>query len=337
MRDKLGILKMVESGKVSAEEALQLFEALEQTDEIVDIEDEKISDVIRESSSQSTDREICEEQIEEELYSTHTDPTLSKVLDVTLVTCKLNVERANVDDVTIEIRDDKTRALVSQPEWLTIEENEDKIMIKETRNVNLTDIFDFFKGGEASHGTLYLNVRLPLELVIDSGKFSNVSGNVSLIGLNADTINAKSVSGKVQASDLKSKKIELKSVSGNVVADNVRTCNIQVGSTSGKVKFVGQSNLINCKTVSGSIEVVTGSICESIIASSVSGKVSLLISEPEKYNLNLSSMSGSIDTSGFAIVDKSHPTKRTVSISNRSEKNRIEASTLSGKIIIDKI
>jgi DUF4097 and DUF4098 domain-containing protein YvlB len=89
--------------------------------------------------------------------------------------------------------------------------------------------------------------------------------------------------------------------------------------------------------VSGSIEVTSGTICETIMASSVSGKVSLLISEPEKYNLSLSSMSGAIDTSGFAIVDKSHPTKRTVSISNRSEKNRIEASTLSGKIIIDKI
>lgn len=337
MRDKLGILKMVESGKVSAEEALQLFEALDQTEEVEELEDEGISDVISESSNQSTNQEHCEEQIEEEIYSTHSEQSLSKVLDVTLVTCKLNVERANVDDITIEIRDDKTRELVSQPEWLTIEENENRIMIKETRNVNLTDIFDFFKSGDASHGTLYLNIRLPLEAMVDSGKFSNVSGNVSLIGLKADTINAKSVSGKVQASDLKSKKIELKSVSGNVVADNVKTCNIQVGSTSGKVKFSGQSNLINCKTVSGSIEVVSDTLCESIIASSVSGKVSLLISEPEKYNLNLSSMSGSIDTSGFAIVDKSHPTKRTVSISNRSEKNRIEASTLSGKIIIDKI
>lgn len=336
MSDKLGILKMVESGKISAEEALQLFEALEQTAEIED-EDDSVPDFVKEEPRQTTDQEDCEERIEEEIYSSQSRKAPNKTIEVSLVTCKLNVERANVEDVTIEIRDDKTRELVSQPEWLTIEENDNKIFIKETRTTNLTDIFDFFKGGDALQGALYLNLRLPLESMVDLGKFSNVSGNISLIGLKADMINAKTVSGKVQASDLKSKKISLKSVSGSVVADNVKTCDVQIGSTSGKVKFSGQSNIINCKTVSGSIEMVSSTICESILANTVSGKVSLLISEPEKYNLNFSTLSGAIDTSGFAIVDKSHPTKRSVSITNRSEKNRIEVSTLSGKIVIDKL
>ncbi|HAS72590.1 MAG TPA: hypothetical protein DCS67_00425, partial [Clostridiales bacterium UBA8960] len=150
MSDKLEILKMIENGKITVEEGLQMIEALEQT--------EKIEDDIREEiySRVDTDRE----HIDSEIYgyeSTKSD--VLKDFDVSLTTCKLNIERSNVEDVMVEILDARTRELVTQPEWLHIVEEKNTIMIKESRVTNLSDILDFFKSGAAAQNHIYINIK----------------------------------------------------------------------------------------------------------------------------------------------------------------------------------
>ncbi|MBE0449440.1 MAG: DUF4097 family beta strand repeat protein [Clostridia bacterium] len=316
MSSKLEILKMIESGKISVEQGLELIEALEQT--------ERIEGDIRDES---------------EVYEKETDRIEQSVMmsfDVALTTCKINIERSNVDDVTIELFDDKTRELVAKPEWLHFYEEEHYISIKETRVTNLTDIFDFFKSGSGSMSPIFINVKVPMEYDVDRGKFSTVSGNISMIGLRAIDLEAKSVSGKIVATDLKAKVIQLKSTSGNVIADNVKAARIYLNSTSGKVKSSGIYNKVESKTISGNIEIDGGENLDEITLSSVSGKVSVYVPEPEMYNLFFDSVSGSMDTSGFAVVDKNIAGKKHISIDNRSDHRTIKINTISGKILLDK-
>ena len=330
MSDKLEILKMIENGKITVDEGLQMIEALELTEKIED-------DVREEIYSKHVEKQNISEDfgIEKELYATPEKDF--KDFDVSLTTCKLNVERSNVDDITIELMDDKTRELISKPEWLHLIEERNTISIKESRVTNLTDIFDFFKSGNMMLNSVFINVKIPMETVIDKGRFSNVSGSVSLIGLKGIDLEAKSVSGKVYVADLKAKTIQLKSTSGNVIADNIKAGKSYLKTTSGKVKCTGDQYYLECKTVSGGIDADCGALLSNVQASTISGRISLHLVEPESFNLKLDSISGSIETNGFAVVNKSNSGKRSVNIDSRSEVKSIVASTVSGKISIDKL
>lgn len=321
MSDKLEILKMIEIGKISVEEGLQLIEALEQT--------EKIEDEVREER-------YPDEATEEDLFKKPQNEQVLKDFDVSLTTCKLNIERSTVEEITVELLDAKTRTLIEKPEWLHLHEDKNTVIIKESRTTNLTDIFDFFKSGNTMLNSIFINVKVPMETVIDKGKFTNVSGSMSLFGLNGIDIDARTVSGKVHAADLKVKVLGLKSTSGSVIADNITVAKVYLKSTSGKVKTSGVHSVIDCKTVSGNIEVESGDTLRAINASTVSGKTSLYVTQPESFNLNFNTISGGIDTNGFAVVNKSNSGKRNVQISNRSSDHSIQATSVSGKIILDK-
>lgn len=328
MSDKLEILKMIENGKITVDEGLQMIEALEQT--------EKIEDDIREEIYSRDDQES--KKIEDEIYSTRVErEAVMKDFDVSLTTCKLNVERSNVDDVTIEIMDGRTREFIAVPEWLHIVEEKNTILIKESRVTNLSDILDFFKSGNTALNNVFINIKLPMETIVDKGKFASVSGSISVIGIKAVDLEMRSVSGKIYAVDVKTKTAQLKSTSGTVIADNFKTAKGYLKSTSGKVKFTGSASMLECKTVSGAVEVACDDALSKVIGNSVSGKITLHLHAPELFNLKLNSVSGSIDTSGFAVVDKSGSGKKSVNIMNRSEVKLIEASTVSGKIVIDRL
>ena len=321
MSDKLEILKMIEVGKISVEEGLQLIEALEQT--------EKIEDEVREER-------YPDETTEEDLFKKPQNEQVLKDFDVSLTTCKLNVERSTVDEITVELLDAKTRTLIEKPEWLHLHEDKNTVIIKESRTTNLSDIFDFFKSGNAMLNSIFINVKVPMETIIDKGKFTNVSGSMSLFGLNGIDIDARTVSGKVHAADLKVKILGLKSTSGSVIADNITVAKAYLKSTSGKVKTSGVHSVIDCKTVSGNIEVESGDALKTINASTVSGKTTLSVTQPERFNLNFNTISGGIETNGFAVVNKANTGKRSVQITNRSKDHSIQATSVSGKIILDK-
>ncbi len=315
MNNKLEILKMIEAGKISVEEGLELIEAAEQTERI-------------ESDSSN----------EEEYYTyKQADRETLKNFDVALVSCKLNIERSNVEDVTIELLNPQTRELVEKPDWLQFYEEENYIAIKEKRNGSFGDLINFFKdSGENPFKTIFINIKLPMNLVIDQGKFSSVSGNLSAIGLNGVDFTFKTVSGKVYMTGVRAQVIKGKSTSGSVVSEDVRCENGIYGSTSGRLKITGQHGIAKGKTVSGSIEFDGGDEMMQADFSTVSGKIDIKVETPEQYNLSMDSLSGGIDPSGFAVVDKETGSKRRVNISNRSEDRWIKASTVSGKILFDK-
>ncbi|MBF4693203.1 DUF4097 family beta strand repeat-containing protein [Fusibacter ferrireducens] len=316
MNHKLEILKMIEAGKISVEEGLELIEAAEQTERIE-------SDSINE---------------EEQYTYGRTERETLKNFDVALVSCKLNIERSNVEDVTIELLNPQTRELVEKPDWLQFYEEENYIAIKEKRSGSFGDLINFFKdpGENNLFKTIFINIKLPMNLVVDQGKFSSVSGNLSAIGLNGVDFTFKTVSGKVYMTGVKAQVIKGKSTSGSVISEDVKCESGVYGSTSGRLKITGQHGTAKGKTVSGSIEFDGGDEIKEADFSTVSGKIDIKVETPEKYNLSMDSLSGGIDPSGFAVVDKDISGKRRVNVSNRSEDRWIKASTVSGKILFDK-
>lgn len=312
MNQKLDILKMIEAGEISVEKGLELLEAAEQTEQV---EAEISSNVI------------------EERYEM---PKGDIGLQVSLINSRLNVERSNVSEATVELYDNRTRELISQPEWLSIKEENGVIVIKEDKKGSFLNLLDIFKLDKESVGTAFINIKLPKDGIINDAKLASISGSISILGVQGNRINASTVSGKVHAADIKCSQIRLKSTSGSVVGDQVQTVFADLGSTSGSVKLSGSHEEVKCGSVSGSVQYEGDQKLKNINASSVSGSITMKMSEPEKFNLNLTSVSGRIDTSGFGVVS-SAPGKKKVLVDNRSADYQIKASTVSGKIVLDKL
>lgn len=327
MNEKLKILKMIEAGEISVDEGLGLLEAVEQTERI---DEERYT-------NQEIEIELEEESFEAENHiNEKVKNDLLKLLDINLISSRINIEKSNVDDVVVEIRHATTRELISQPEWLEITEEASCIMIKEKRVSNLSDFINIFKSNSYNDDVL-INLKLPMDIVISNGDVSTVSGNINLIGVSAIDLLIKSVSGKCALSDVKAKTIQVKSVSGKVLLDNVTAAKGSIRSTSGKSKMRGMINHFELKNVSGSSQIVFEGNPKHINIGATSGKIELMVKDPEIYNYNLSSVSGKIDTSGFAKVIKNEFSGCKVQLQDLSRQHNIEGSTVSGKVLIDKL
>lgn len=311
MNQKLDVLRMIEAGEISVEKGLELLEAAEQTEQV--------------------EADITSQKVEERYQIQQGDLSFQ----VSLVNSRLNIERSNVSEVTVELYDNRTRELISKPEWLSIKEENGHITIKEDKKGSFMNLLDIFKTDKDSIGAAFINIKLPKNAVINDAKLGSISGSLSVLGVKANKIQATTVSGKVHAADIECTHIKLKSTSGAVVGDNIESVWVDLGSTSGSVKLSGNHEDVKCGTVSGSLLYEGAERLKSLNLSSVSGGITVKVLEPEKYNLNLTSVSGKIDTSGFAVVD-SAPGRKKVVVENRSEALQIKASTVSGKIALDK-
>jgi hypothetical protein len=89
--------------------------------------------------------------------------------------------------------------------------------------------------------------------------------------------------------------------------------------------------------VSGNIRYDDSGDVREVIGNAVSGKIEVRVKSPERYNLKLDSISGSIDTSGFAVVEKESTGRKRVSITDRSTAYAITLGIVSGKIVLDSI
>jgi hypothetical protein len=321
MKDKLDILKMVASNEISPDEALSLLDALDHT-EGIDIDDG--GDIV--------------EALEEPVDSGNDAPLSYKNFDIGLISCRLNVEKSNVDDVTVEILDAQTRAFIPKPEWLYFSEEGDTIYVKERRMDRFNDVIDFIKNSaQIMKSQVFINIKLPLDMLIENAKIGSISGNLSLIGIDAHDIALKTVSGQINVMQVKVNRMMAKTTAGSITVDDVKVGSGQYTSTSGKLKVYGSHQKIKLKNVSGGIRVEDTNDVANVYGQSVSGKLEVYVKSPEKYNLSLETMSGKIDTSGFAVVEKLGSGKKIVKVDNRSRGHYIELNVVSGTILLDAV
>jgi len=321
MKDKLDILKMVASNEISPDEALSLIDALDHTERI-----------------DHGDGGELEEEIQEQIENRKGEPLSSKKFDIGLISCRLNIEKSNVDDVTVEILDAQTRSFIPKPDWLYFSEEGDTIYVKERRTDRFNDVIDFIKNSaQIMKSQVFINMKLPLDMMIECAKIGSISGNLSLIGINALDVSLKTVSGQINVMQVKVNRMSAKTTAGSITIEDVKIGSGQYASTSGKLKVYGSHQKIKLKNVSGGIRVEDTNDVVKVFGQSVSGKLEVYVKSPEKYNLSLEAMSGKIDTSGFAAVEKLGSGKKRVKVDSRSTGHYIELNVVSGTILVDAV
>lgn len=331
MNQKLDILKKIESKEISVEEGLELLEALEQAEYVMDepgFGTRAGTGIPHKDARDETARTPRDSDDDTAGGRTYKD------VDIRLISCRLSIERSNVEEVTAEILHNKTGELINRPDWLEISEEGHVIRIKENRQITFNTIVDVFRGEGDFLTPIYLRLKLPQDMVIGNGLIKNVSGKVTAIGLKAEKLEISVVSGRVDLADLEAQTLHVKGVSDSLTCHDVVSEHCVVSSTSGKIYISGRQRHLELKTVSGKIGLDATDALDVLSASTVSGKIEINAVNPARYTLNFKTLSGRMETGGIGTVDSSSGTGRLLTHGGDHPDKQMTVSTLSGNIYL---
>ncbi|MDO4754660.1 MAG: DUF4097 family beta strand repeat-containing protein [Bacillota bacterium] len=293
MTDKERVLKMLEDGKVTPEEAIKMLELLgveekeNRKEEFVDFD----SDFGFEGKHEERSRDAQSGE-KSEKFAIFVDV---QSMDI--------VVRTSVESEKVEYRfvDADTEERIPVPEHVDVYYGTDRIKISE----------NFFKnfGPKMASGSIgkkvidmlgltanhkfngVLEIDIPLNKVIGEAKFATKSGDVRVDGINTvERLAISSVSGDLMLSDIVCDKIFLNAVSGDIIVNGVTANAVKSNCVSGDLKLIGKTPEVDVNCVSGDIKIVNDMLLYNSRISSVSGDIKLYVADEERQNYSVSGM-----------------------------------------------
>jgi hypothetical protein len=178
-------------------------------------------------------------------------------------------------------------------------------------NVKITDI-----KGDLSAVSISGDVRIAGGGRVGTAR--SISGNVEVIEAQVDgPLEAKSVSGDVTLRKIAARRVQAESVSGNLHLEDIQSDRVEGHTTSGDIGFAGtlaRNGRYELKGFSGEVRVA------------LSGNVG--------FELDASTVSGTIQSSDFPITTRGRMNRRTLTGTYGDGSAILDLSTFSGSIII---
>lgn len=161
--------------------------------------------------------------------------------------------------------------------------------------------FQFFSFGSQSKSKK-LTLTLPEDYTLEEININSASADVTAEALKADFLDVEEASGNICIDGFSGTKADINNVSGKLELYQVISDEIEVETVSGECSVSGKIDIIEAKTVSGSLDINTADGSKKIEANTVSGKVNIGTNCGESgFTANYSSVSGgfSCDLSGM--------------------------------------
>ena len=197
-------------------------------------------------------------------------------------------DESSVHDLRIEISEDTL--LVEQPQYgLTL---------------NITD----------SHW-MQVCIRVPRAWT-QKIHVNTIGGLLNARGLNGSRIVLDTVSGDIKVSRITAKEISLKTITGDVRADNLTSDTLSVRTVGGNVTLDdAAARSYRCTTVNGEQKVKLKGNFELVEVRSVSGDVTLMTTV-NRMSVSMRSLTGRVSTDGVELTDdKDSPSVRVTGVS----------------------
>lgn len=206
--------------------------------------------------------------------------------------------------------------------YLTIEESGDELAIYLYKDING---LKFSMGGDYD---LDMELMIPTEYLGDV-EFENVSGEITIDGINAKEVDVDNISGDIILENGKHEKIEFATISGQFLSYS-EVNHLEGDSISGKITATGVKDSFALESVSGSIDITALGLKADSEIETISGAVSVEFEETQEPQYNLSSVSGSISVEDEDGVNQSSQSMK----KSGGNGPNLEVSTVSGRISI---
>ncbi|MDQ0233483.1 DUF4097 family beta strand repeat-containing protein [Metabacillus malikii] len=308
------ILKLVEEGKLSAEEALTLIEALESDEKA---KNEKYQEI---SSKVYGDKEYEEKakQFQEKQSSIGTklmdwvDTAVKKVKEMDLdlnfgksidIQHIYQLQEANFTDIDINIPNGSVNLQPWSEQDVRIECDAKLYRAENTeqaKNQFIHEVECLIEGNRlilhTDKKTMKINVRLFVpEQKYEQIKIKLFNGPIRGEDLQVENVKAKTANGVVSFSAVTAKNGEFETASGQIKLTNSHYETIEAESITGLIQFNGTATKLDAQSFNGNLQLtVTDSESETIYAKTTTGNIDISVPEQTKVVGELKSNLGTL-------------------------------------------
>lgn len=358
------ILKMVEDGKLTVDEALFLLEELEKTNKTVE---EKKESLVGELSTAVKFEEAKKEepfnykfQSAKDKILDFVDSAFKKIKDMDLdfnfgqsvdITHIFQQSDVSIQDVDIDIANGKIEILPWGQGDVRIECKAKVYRVEtqdEARSNFLNDVSFAVEGQKLRFATQQKWMKVDAVIYIPQTEYDKVkirmfNGAIDSQRLNVKTYKAKTANGKISLQEINSKYTELETANGKISIQKSRIEQMEAETLNGSIHVDGAYEKIDLQSFNGDVFcAVNEGKCDVVDAKAVAGKIELQLPEHLTVNGELKTNLGSlhVNLDGIHIVeDKSDVIQKVLrfqSVNQSEHALRLKAETKTGAIHINK-
>lgn len=295
------ILKMVEEGKLTAEEAFDMLSELEKSAQTVE---EKQADIINElSTAVKFDEAKKEETVHQRVQSTKdkifdfVDTALKKIKDFDLdFNFGHSVEISHIfhqgdvylKDMDLDIANGSLKIVPWDQNDVRIEcfakvyrvDNQEK-----ARENFLKDVLFAIEGQRLRFTTQQKWMKVDAVVYVPQSQYEKVrvrifNGPVQADKLTIDNFRLRTANGKIDLSEITGKKLEAETANGHIKIRHSQVDDLDAETINGAIKLDGDYQFVESQTFNGNLTThISGKRCQSITAKATTGGIDIFIPE----------------------------------------------------------
>ncbi|MFT8323101.1 MAG: DUF4097 domain-containing protein [Bacillus sp. (in: firmicutes)] len=364
--EKKRILQLVESGKLTVEEALALMEKLDQADagkENTADEKEILNELAEEVKFKEKKKEIPSfnfQSAKDKLFE-FVDTTIKKVKDVDLdlnfghyeeVSHIFQYTDISPDNIDIDIPNGEIELIPWDQEEIRIEckakiyrvqtlDEAKQIFLKEVRIAADNDKLDIkvFHKWMKLHTNIYIP-KSEYKMI----KLRLFNGSIKTYEITADQLYTKTANGKITLIAGQLKKVEADAANGSIEVDKSIVEELDAETINGIIKAEGYFQKVDLQSFNGNLVCTNHSdVCEYFDLKGTTGSIEVNVNEGLAVNGSLKTNFGgfNVELEGIQIIEeKNEVLQKTLqfqSVQSEPKRTLIDANTKTGSIKIQKI
>jgi DUF4097 and DUF4098 domain-containing protein YvlB len=358
------ILKMVEEGKLTVDEALTLLEELEKAQQTVEQKQEQIinelSTAVRFEEAKKEDPRNAKYQSTKEKIFEFVDSALKKIKDFDFdlnfgqsveISHIFQHSEADVKDIDIDIANGSVKITAwDQPDVRV--ECQAKVYRVDTqdqaRQNFLRDVAFTVEGQKLRFLTQQKWMKVEAVIYIPKVQYENVrirmfNGSISGEAINVQDLRVKTANGKIKLDEINGKKAEVETANGKINVKASTLEELEAETINGAIKLDGNFQKAEAQSFNGNISFdLSGTGCEWLHAKTTTGAIELLIPEGTPVNGELKSNLGGFNLKlvGVQILEeKSEVIQKSLrfqSVNHPDKMLKIYAETKTGSVTVQK-
>ncbi|MDZ5474121.1 DUF4097 domain-containing protein [Bacillus sp. 31A1R] len=363
--EKKRILKMVETGRLTVEEALKLLEELDKSQKAMEKKQEEmmgeLSTVVHfEEAKKEHSSSGAKVQSAKEKILDFVDTAIKKIKDFDLdfnfghsveISHIFHQSDVYLKDIDIDISNGSVQVIPWDQNDVRVE-CEAKVYrvetVEEARNIFLKDVLFSIGGERLRFSTQQKWMKINAKIYIPKTDYDHVkirmfNGPIASENLTVDNYKVKTANGKIDMIAIKSKSVEAETANGKITVENSVIEDFEAETINGSINIEGDFRKVDVHSFNGDIRCSTMSTrCEFIEAKATTGSIKLILPEQSAVSGELRSNLGGfdIDFDGIQVIEeKSEVVQKYMSFKPQIHNHlitRVLADTKTGSIKLKK-
>ncbi|WP_096156638.1 MULTISPECIES: DUF4097 family beta strand repeat-containing protein [Bacillus] len=330
MQERTRILKLVEEGKLTAEEAIILLESLEK--------DKKEAEQKKEDMITALSTEVLQEEHSKQHHGStnqkqstsfknnileFVESALQKIKDVDLdfnfgpsTSIQHIFQQSNVyiQDIDVDVANGQVKVVPWDENDVRIECDAKVYHVgnqDEARKSFLQEVLFSIDSGKLRFSVQKKQLKVNATVYVPKTEYHKLTvrmfnGPINGEGLNVEKVKLKSANGSIAFNSLTSKEIEVETANGHINLLDCSTKELEAETINGMIKVTGYTEKLDVQSFNGNIVTELNGNCQSILAKTKTGSIDLFIPTHQSVEAELKSNLGSFtcEVPGMDIVEE---------------------------------